>query len=98
VQEQHEVWMQTQFLVSHLDVLVLTSLDNGTRVHWSNDSIDTVLQVLKHDWVSNFKGKFNGLDHLWVAQSGNLQVVGCFLLLDPDDTLKLWINNQWISL
>lgn len=83
---------------SKFDVLVLTLLDDGSSVNWSEHGIDAVQEVLNENGLSVFNGELNGLDDLWVGESGDLEFVVSLLLFQPLDTLKLWVNNQGVSL
>jgi len=67
VHEEVEVWGQSKLLVTHLDVLGLTLLDNSPRVHRLNYSINTVLKVFNENWVTLFNSKFNCFDHLRIG-------------------------------
>jgi len=49
--------MQGELLVTHLDVSVLTTLDDGTSIDGLDDSIDAVLKILNQDRVTCLDGR-----------------------------------------
>lgn len=98
VQEQVELWIKSQFLISHLDVLGLTLLDNSSGVDWLDNCINGVLHVLNQHWLSTLDGELDDLWHLWVVESGDLEIMLIPSLSQPGDTLKLWIDDQGVSL
>lgn len=97
VQVQGEVRVKPKLLVSHLNVLVLTTLDNGTSVDGLNDGVDVVLKVLNHDGVSSFDAGFKSLDDLGVRQTGDIEIVSLLTLLEPGDALELRIDDERVS-
>jgi hypothetical protein len=72
---EFEILMETELLVTHLDVSALTLLDDGTSVDWLNDGINVILQVFNQNWLSALDGQFQSLDHFLIGQPGDLQVV-----------------------
>lgn len=98
VQEEVEVGVQGEFLVSHLDVLGFTLLNDSSTVNWLNDGIDGVLHVLNQDWLPIFYTQLDGLGHLWVRESGNLEVRSFVGFSEPDDTLELRVDDERVSL
>jgi len=66
VEVKVELFGKRKFLVSHLDVLVLTLFNDGTSVHGLNDSVNRVFEVLDHNRLAHFDGHLNSLNHLAV--------------------------------
>lgn len=89
---------QVKLLITQLDVLVLTLLGNSTTVNGGNDGVNGVLQVLNHDGLALLDSHLDGLDHLGVVKTGDLQVGVLLTLLQPGDTLKLRINDEGVAL
>ena len=89
-----ELRAEGQLLVSHLNVPVLTLLDDGSGVDRLDNSVDAVLEVLKKDRVSCLDSRLQYLDHLRVAKTSDFKVSILLTLLDPGNTLELRINNE----
>ena len=97
VHEQLEVRAQGKHLVTHLDVLRFTFLDDLSSIDRLDDSIDLIHHVLNEDWLSRLDSELNSLDHLGICQPSDLQLV-TIGLLDPNNTLELRINHEGVSL
>lgn len=98
VHDELELVMQGKISVSHLDVLVLTLLDNSSSINGLQDSINAVLQVLKENGLSRLNSELNSLDHSLVAQTSDLEIIFLFFFSDPGNTLELRIDDKRISL
>ena len=72
VQVQGELWVKGKFFVTHLDVLALTALDDGSGIDGLDNSVNGVLKVLNHDWFTRFNTCLKNLDHLRVGKSRDL--------------------------
>lgn len=90
-------WVKSQFFVSHLDDVVLTSLDNCTGVDWLDNRINWVFKVLNKHWFTIFDCHFKARNHfLSIRQSSYLKVLITKSLLQPSDTLQLRVNDKRI--
>jgi len=98
LQEELEGRRETQLLVTHLDVLRLTLLGDLLGVDRLDDGINRVEHGLDEDRVTSLDSELNGLDHLRVAQSSDLEALRLIGLSDPGDTLKLGIDHKSGSL
>jgi len=98
VHEEVEVGVKSKLLISHLNVSASTFLDDSSTVHGLDDSVDSVLHVLDEYWSTVLYTHLDGLRHLGVRKTSNLEVLGFIGLSDPEDTLKLWVNDQRVSL
>ena len=98
VEVELEVLMEVQLSVSHLDVLALALLDDGTSVHRLDDGVNSVLQILDQHWLSSLNGELEGLHHFGVRETGDLKVILLLSFSEPGDTLELGINDQGVSL
>ena len=87
VQVEVEVGVESELLVSHLDVTVTSLLNDSTSVNGLKDGINAVVQVLNQNGQSLFYGCFDHFDDLRVGESSDLEVVLLLALSQPGDTL-----------
>jgi hypothetical protein len=97
MQEKVKVGVQGKFLVSHLDIFGFTLLNDCSAVNWLNYSVNRVLHVLNQDWLTIFYTQLNSFCHLWIRKSSNLEVSSFIGFSEPNDTLKLRIDNERVS-
>lgn len=98
VQVQFEVRVERQLLVAHLDVPVLTTLNDGTRIHRLDDSINGVAEVLNQEGLSTFDSCLKHLDHLRVGETSDFKVICLLTTFKPGDTLELRVNDEWVTI
>jgi hypothetical protein len=89
-----ELRAEGKLLISHLNVPVLTLLDNGSSIDGLDHSVDAVLEVLKKDRVTCLDSCLQDLDHLRVAKTSDFEVSILLTFLDPGDTLELRIDDE----
>lgn len=67
MQEQVELWIESEFFISHFDVFGLTLLDYCSTVNRLDDCVDRIFHVFDEDWSTGLYSKFDGFWHLGVG-------------------------------
>mmetsp|Transcript_58220 Transcript_58220/g.136132 ORF Transcript_58220/g.136132 Transcript_58220/m.136132 type:complete len:203 (-) Transcript_58220:6247-6855(-) len=96
--EEAEVGMQGDFLVAKFHQAFVASLDCVARDHGLQDGIDRLAHILNEYGLPLINGDLECLHHLGIAHASNLEVVISLFVLDPDNALQLWVNDETPSL
>ena len=96
--EEFELWAIWYHLITKLNVRSTTEFDDILLQDWLQGWIESLLDVLKQDRVTQSDGCIADIEELWIGQLDDLQVILLLHVLDPLIALTLRIDNEWPSL
>mmetsp|Transcript_89174 Transcript_89174/g.141974 ORF Transcript_89174/g.141974 Transcript_89174/m.141974 type:complete len:203 (-) Transcript_89174:539-1147(-) len=92
--EELEAVVEDDLLVSKLHHALVAALDGVTRDHRHDHGINAFAHVFDQHRLSLVQRHLEGRQHLGMAHACDLQAVVRLAILDPHNTLKLWIDDQ----
>ena len=92
--EQLKVRMQDDLFVAQFHDAFIAALDRVPGYDRGDNSVDRLAHVFNENGLAIVEGNLENLQHFRRAHARELESITPFFVLDPDNTLELWVDDQ----